>query len=46
MSGVPAAKITGRFMAGFRALKSSRLTLASLAAMATSMSRSMATLLK
>ena len=44
--GVPAAKMTGRFIEGLSALKSSMLTAASLTAMATSMSRSMGTLLK
>ena len=44
--GVPAARITGRLMAGLRALKSSKETPANLAATSTSISRSMGTLLK
>ena len=46
ISGVPAAKMTGRLMEGLSALKSSMLTPAKLAASFTSMSRVMLTDLK
>ena len=46
ISGVPAAKMTGRLIEGLSALKSSKLMPAKLAANLTSMSRVMLTVLK